>query len=76
MEREIRKIHKSDKESVTTIFNKIKFTLVHFWQAPYQILLIILLKEFIELSINMELIIKNVKRAELRFLRITLNTQN
>ena len=35
MVKEIRKIHKIGKESVTTIFNKIKFTLVHFWQAPY-----------------------------------------
>ena len=76
MEKEIRKIHKNGKESVATIFNKIKFTLVHFWQAPFQILSIVFLKEFIEFSVNMELIIKNVKRTELRFLRITLNTQN
>ena len=76
MEKEIRKIHKNGKESVTIIFNKIKFTLVHFWQASYQILSIVFPKEFIEFSVNMELIIKNVKRTELRFLRITLNTQN
>ena len=34
------------------------------WQAPYQILLIISLKEFIELSVNTDTIIKNVKREK------------
>ena len=36
-----------------------------FWQAHYQILLIILLKEFIKLNGNMDMIVKNVKRMEL-----------
>ena len=37
----------------------------HLWQAHYQIMLIILLKKFIELNVNMDTIIKNVKLAEL-----------
>ena len=39
------------------------------WQAHYQILLIILLKKFIELNVNMDMIIRNEKHAE-------LNTKN
>ena len=35
------------------------------WKVSYQILLIVLLKEFIKLNANMEMIIKNAKLAEL-----------
>ena len=35
------------------------------YQAHYQILLVILLKEFIKLNLNMDTVIKNVKLAEL-----------
>ena len=35
------------------------------WQAHYQILSIIVLKEFIELNVNTDMIIKNVKLAKL-----------
>ena len=35
------------------------------WQAHYQILSIIILEEFIELNINSDLMIKNVKFVEL-----------
>ena len=35
------------------------------WQAYYQILLIILLKEFVKLNVNTNRMIKNVKLAEL-----------
>ena len=35
------------------------------WQAHYQILSIIFLKEFIKLNVNSDMIIKNVKLAEL-----------
>ena len=34
------------------------------WQAHYQIFPIILLKEFIELNVNLDTMIKNVKHAE------------
>ena len=35
------------------------------WQANYQILLIILLKKFVKLNVNMDMTIKNVKRIKL-----------
>ena len=35
------------------------------WQAHYQILSIIFLKEFIKLNVNMGMMIKNVKLTEL-----------
>ena len=35
------------------------------WQAHYQILSIIFLKEFIELKVNADMMIKNVKLVEL-----------
>ena len=38
----------------------------HLWQVHYQILLIILLKEFIKLNGNMDMIIKKAKRVELK----------
>ena len=46
------------------------------WQA-HQILLIILLKEFIKLNANMNMIIKNVKPVELttKIVSVVLNTQ-
>ena len=46
------------------------------WQA-HQILLIILLKEFIKLNANMNMIIKNVKPVELtaKIVSVILNTQ-
>ena len=47
------------------------------WQAHYQILLIILLKEFIKLNANMDMITKNVERVELntKIESIASNTQ-
>ena len=35
------------------------------WQARYQILLIIYLKESIELNVNLDMMIKNMKHVEL-----------
>ena len=35
------------------------------WQAYYQVLLIILMNKFIKLTVNTDMIIKNVKRLEL-----------
>ena len=47
------------------------------WQAHYQILLILFLKEFIKLNVNMDTTIKNVKLVELRtkYATVSLNTQ-
>ena len=42
------------------------------WQADYQILLIIYLKEFIELNVNLDKIIKNVKLVELNISIVTV----
>ena len=48
------------------------------WHTHYQILLIILLKEFIKLNLDQDTIIKNVKRAKLNTKVATafLNTQS
>ena len=47
------------------------------WKAYYQILSIIFLKEFLELSVNTVMIIKNVKLVELKISIATvfLNTK-
>ena len=47
------------------------------YKAHYQILSVIFLKEFIELNVNMETMIKNVKLVELhtKFSTVFLNTQ-
>ena len=47
------------------------------WRANYQILSIILLKEFIKSNVNMDTMIKNVKLVELNTKTATtfLNTQ-
>ena len=42
------------------------------WQAPYQILSIIFLKEFIKLNVNVDMTIKNVKLAELNINTVTV----
>ena len=48
------------------------------WRAHYQFLSIIFRKEFIELSVNMDMMIKNVELAELNLniVNIFMNTQN
>ena len=52
-------------------------TVQEFWQAHYQILLIILLKEFKKLNVKINMIIKNAKRTELHtsITTVLLNTQ-
>ena len=49
----------------------------YLWKVHYQILLIILLKEFIKLNVNMDMIIKSAKRAELntKIVSFVLNIQ-
>ena len=45
------------------------------WQVHYQILSIIFLKEFIELNVNLDTVIKNVKLVELNIsIAVFLNT--
>ena len=52
-------------------------TVQDFWQPHYQIFLIIFLKEFIKLDVNIYMIMKNVEHAELNTEIATafLNTQ-
>ena len=52
-------------------------TVQYLWQPHYQILLIILLKEFIKLVVNTYMMIKNVELAELNTKTATafLNTK-
>ena len=47
------------------------------WQAHYQILSIIFLKEFIELNVKLDMMIKNVKHLELNtgIATVFLNTK-
>ena len=47
------------------------------WQAHYQILSIIFVREFIELNVNLDMMIPNVKHEELNISIATvfLNTQ-
>ena len=45
--------------------NYILFIVKDLWEAYYQILLLILLKEFIKLNLNTDTMIKNVKLEEL-----------
>ena len=47
-----------------------------FWQIHYQILLMILLKEFIKLNINTNMIIKNAKHVELPTYTVNLEYDN
>ena len=48
------------------------------WRAHYQFLSIIFRKEFIELNVNMDMMIKNVELAELylNIVNVFMNTQN
>ena len=47
------------------------------WQTHYQILSIIFLKKFIELNVNTDMMIKNVKLVEINIsiVTVSLNTQ-
>ena len=47
-------------------------TVQDFWQGHYQVLSIIFLKQFIKLNVNSDMMIKNVKLAELNISIVTL----
>ena len=68
MEKKLQKIH-------LTYYNLL--TAQDLWQAHYQILSIIFLKEFIELNVNLNMTIINAKLAELNICIVTvfLNTK-
>ena len=66
MAKEITRIGKKEKKSPRPSLTDYNFLIVKdFWQTLYQILLIILLNEFVKSSWNMEMITKNVKLVEL-----------
>ena len=78
MAKEITRIGKKEKKSPIPSLTDYNLLIVKdFWQTGYQILLIILLKEFVKSNVNMEMITKNVSLVELntKILRATLNVQ-
>ena len=76
MEKELQELRKMEKK-----LQKLKLTYYSLlvaqdlWQAHYQILSIIFLKEFIALNVNLKMMIKNVKLAELNTVTVFLSTQ-
>ena len=63
IEREVIETHKNwEKKLYPTDYNSL--IVQDLWQALYQILFIILLKEFIELNVNKDIITKYVKHPE------------
>ena len=77
MEKEVARIDKNGEESRKKISSILQFIdSQNLWQAHYQIFSIIFLKEFIELSVNLDLMIKNVKLVELNIsiATVVLNT--
>ena len=57
------KIEKKLQNIYLTYYNLLRMQ--NLWQAHYQTLLIVFLKEFIELSVNTDMVIKNVKLVKL-----------
>ena len=77
--KKVTRIDKNGKEVTKAISYRQKFIDgADFWLAYYQILLIILLDECIKLNLNMDMIMKDVKRVELNTKIATafLNTQS
>ena len=73
VEKEVTRIDKNRTKSENPYLTDYNLLIAQdLWQAHYQILLIIWLKEFIKLNVKMNMIIKNVKRAELN---TNFNTQ-
>ena len=60
---ELLKMGKKSQKPYLTDYNLL--IVQDLWQAHYQVLLIILLKEFLRLNVNTDAMIKNVKIAQL-----------
>ena len=78
IKKEIKKANKNGEETTRTICSKLYLlTVSNLWQTHYQTLLIISLKAFIKLNVNIDMIIKNVKNVELNTKSLTsiLNIQ-
>ena len=66
MKKEITRIDKDGEEITKNISYILQFIdSPKLWQAHYEILLIIYLKDFIELNVNQDMTIKNMKHVEL-----------
>ena len=63
MSQEFTKMEKKLEKTYLTYYNLLIGQ--DMWQAHYQILSIIFRQEFIELNVNTDIVIKNVKLAEL-----------
>ena len=77
MEKEKTRFDKNGEEITKNISYILQFMIAQdLWQAYYQILSITFLKEFIELNVNMDTVMKNMKHLELRMSKSTffLNT--
>ena len=64
MNKEVARINKNGEEIIKNVSYNF-LTAQDLWQGHYQILLITFLKEFIELNVNSNTAIKNVKLTEL-----------
>ena len=64
MNKEVARINKNGEEIIKNVSYNF-LTAQDLWQGHYQILLITFLKEFIELNVNSNTAIKNVKLREL-----------
>ena len=60
--KEVKRIGKNEEKVKKAYYNLL--IVQDLWQAHYQILLIILLKKFIELNVNMDMMIKKKKKCE------------
>ena len=77
IEKEVIRINKSRKEMTKTISYRLQFIDSARFMVNNQIWLIILLKEFLVLNVNTDVIIKNVKLMELniKIASVFLNTK-
>ena len=70
MSQEFTKMQKKLEKIYLTYYNLL--IAQDMWQAHYQILSIIFLQEFIELIVNTDIMIKNVKLEELNITTVTV----
>ena len=75
---EVTRINKKEEKVTKTISYRLQFIdSARFMIRNFQVSLIILLKEFMKLKVNMDMIVKNVKHAELntKIVNTALNMQ-
>ena len=72
IQKEVTRIDKNEEEITKNLFCILQFT---DRRAHYQILSTIFLKEFIKLNVNPDMMIKNVRLAELSIATVFLSIQ-